>query len=143
TESRSAALGGVTSLLTFHRSDDLAESTGPWRAAGEERSIIDFGFHFGITDSSQVAALADNARRFGVTSLTVYLMSKGVYGASKGFPGVDDALLYRALLAGAKLKGGVVGVHCENVEVIPVFREPLEAAGRNDLAAWNEQSPGF
>ena len=37
----------------------------------------------------------------------------------------------------------MVGVHCENTEVIPVFREPLQAAGRNDLPAWDEQSPGF
>ena len=29
TESRSAALGGVTGMMTFHRSDDLAVSTGP------------------------------------------------------------------------------------------------------------------
>jgi len=37
----------------------------------------------------------------------------------------------------------VLGVHCENVEVIPYLREPLRAAGRDDLAAWNEQSPDF
>ena len=49
----------------------------------------------------------------------------------------------RALQAGARIGNGVVGVHCENTEVIPVFREPLQAAGRNDLPAWDEQSPGF
>ena len=37
----------------------------------------------------------------------------------------------------------MLGVHCENVEVIPLLREPLRAAGRDDLAAWNEQSPDF
>src|SRR5690606_22057239 len=39
--------------------------------------------------------------------------------------------------------GAVLGVHCENVEVIPYLREPLRAAGRSDLAAWDEQSPDF
>jgi dihydroorotase-like cyclic amidohydrolase len=143
TESRSAALGGVTGLMTFHRSEDLSASTGPWREAGEARSIIDFGFHFGVTSRAHVDTLEATAARFGVTSVKVYLMYKGAYGAAKGFTEVDDALLYRALLAGARLRNGVVGVHCENVEVIPVFREPLKAAGRNDLAAWDEQSPGF
>ena len=143
TESRSAALGGVTGLLSFHRSDDLGLSTGPWRAAGEAQSIVDFGFHFGVTSTAHIETLEQNAARFGITSIKVYLMYKGAAGAAKGFTEVDDALLYRALLAGAKIPGGVVGVHCENTEVIPVFRAPLQAAGRNDLAAWNEQSPGF
>ena len=70
-------------------------------------------------------------------------MYKGALGAAKGFTEIDDGLLYRALLQGARIKGGVVGVHCENVEVIPVFREPLKEAGRNDLPVWDEQSPGF
>jgi dihydropyrimidinase len=43
----------------------------------------------------------------------------------------------------ARIPGAVLGVHCENVEVIPVLRDPLRAAGRDDLAAWNEQSPDF
>ncbi|MFT4012630.1 MAG: dihydroorotase family protein [Paracoccus sp. (in: a-proteobacteria)] len=143
TESRSAALGGVTGMMTFHRSDDLALSTGPWREAGEARSIIDFGFHFGVTSRAHVETLAQNAARFGVTSIKVYLMYKGAAGAAKGFGEVDDALLFRALQAGARIPGAVVGVHCENTEVIPVFREPLKAAGRDDLRVWDEQSPGF
>lgn len=142
-ESRTAALGGVTGLMTFWRSDDLAATTGPWRAAGEAASAIDFGFHFGVTARRHVEELESLARRFGVTSIKVYLMYKGATGAAKGFTEVDDGLLFAALQAGARLPGGVVGVHCENTEVIPVLRAPLQAAGRNDLAAWDAQSPGF
>lgn len=143
TESRSAAIGGATGLLTFHRSNDLRESTGPWKERGEAQSLIDFGFHFGVTSKLHIETLPEAAQRFGVTSIKVYLMYKGASGAAKGFTEIDDGLLYRALLQGARIKGGVVGVHCENVEVIPVFREPLKEAGRNDLPVWDEQSPGF
>lgn len=143
TESRTAALQGVTSLMTFWRSEDLATSTPQWRAEGEARSIIDFGFHFGVTARRHVAEFPKLAAKYGVTSLKVYLMYKGATGAAKGFTGVDDALLFAALQAGAAVKGGVVGVHCENTEVIPVFREPVKAAGRMDLGAWDDQSPGF
>ncbi|MBN9033386.1 MAG: dihydroorotase [Rhizobiales bacterium 63-7] len=143
TESRSAAIGGVTGLMTFHRSNDLRQSTGPWKEHGESQSLIDFGFHFGVTSRLHIDTLPECAERFGVTSIKVYLMYKGASGAAKGFTEIDDGLLYRALLQGARIKGGIVGVHCENVEVIPVFREPLKAAGRNDLPVWNEQSPGF
>jgi dihydropyrimidinase len=41
------------------------------------------------------------------------------------------------------MQGAVLGVHCENTEVIPRLRDPLKEAGRDDLAAWNEQSPDF
>lgn len=143
TESRSAALGGITSLLTFHRSADLRESTGPWMAQGERQSCIDFGFHFGLTSALHVDTLIGAAERFGVTSFKVYLMYKGAAGAAKGFTEIDDGLLYRTMLQARQVRGGVVGVHCENVEVIPVFRDPLKAAGRNDLKAWDEQSPDF
>ncbi len=143
TESRSAALGGVTGMMTFHRSNDLRQSTGPWKERGESQSLIDFGFHFGVTSKLHIETLPECAERFGVTSIKVYLMYKGASGAAKGFTEIDDGLLYRALLQGARIKGGVVGVHCENVEVIPVFREPLKEAGRNDLPVWDEQSPGF
>lgn len=143
TESRSAALGGVTSLMTFHRSEDLRQSTGPWKERGESQSLIDFGFHFGVTSRLHIETLAECAARFGVTSVKVYLMYKGKAGLAKGFTEVDDGLLHAAMEATARIPGGVVGVHCENVEVIPYLREPLKAAGRNDLAAWDEQSPGF
>ncbi|MDN2566524.1 amidohydrolase family protein [Aquibium sp. A9E412] len=142
-ESRTAALGGVSTLMSFWRADDLGPATEAWRAEAEARSAVDFGFHFGVTSRRHVDELAALARRFGITSVKVYLMYKGATGAAKGFTEVDDALLYRALQAGAGIRGGVVGVHCENTEVIPVFREPLKAAGRDDLAAWDEQSPGF
>ncbi|WP_226575588.1 dihydroorotase [Acuticoccus sediminis] len=143
TESRTAALGGVTGLMTFWRSEDLDAATGPWREEGFSRSVIDFGFHFGVTARRHVEEFPALAAKFGVTSLKVYLMYKGETGRAKGFTEVDDALLFAALQAGAKVKGGVVGVHCENTEVIPVFREPVKAAGRMDLGAWDDQSPGF
>lgn len=143
TESRSAAIGGVTGLMTFHRSNDLRESSEPWLKRGRSQSLIDFGFHFGITSRLHVETLAEVAARFGVTSAKIYLMYKGAYGASKGFGEVDDGLLFAAMQQVAKIPGGVLGVHCENAEVIPVLRAPLKAAHRNDLAAWDEQSPGF
>ncbi|WP_026381035.1 dihydroorotase [Afifella pfennigii] len=143
TESRTAALGGVTALMSFWRADDLGAATGPWREEALARSVVDFGFHFGVTSRRHVEELEGLAKTFGVTSIKVYLMYKGATGAAKGFTEVDDALLFAALQAGAKVPGGVVGVHCENTEVIPLFREPLKAAGRDDLAAWDEQSPGF
>lgn len=142
-ETQAAALGGVTGLISFWRSQELMLSAAAWRNEALARSVIDFGFHFGITSQAHVAELAAATKHHGVTSIKVYLMYKGATGAAKGFTEVDDHLLFAALDAGSKVPGGVVGVHCENTEVIPFFRKPLQEAGRNDLKAWDEQSPGF
>jgi dihydropyrimidinase len=143
TESRSAALGGVTSVLSFYRTADFRSAFDGYRARAEAQSCIDFGLHFGITSHLHVETLAECSRRFGVSSYKLYLMYKGAAGLAHGFTEIDDALLYAAARATAAIDGAVLGVHCENVEVIPYLREPLRAAGRDDLAAWNEQSPDF
>lgn len=143
TESRAAALGGTTSILSFHRSKDLRESFPVVKERAETQSCIDFGLHFGLTSQLHVDTLNVVADRFGVSSFKLYMMYKGAAGAARGFTEIDDALLYTALKATAAIPGAVMGVHCENVEVIPAFRPALKAAGRNDLKAWNEQSPGF
>jgi len=143
TESRFAALGGTTSVLSFHRSADIRDSADAARDRALAQSCVDFGFHFGITSQLHVDTLAEISERFGVSSYKLYMMYKGAAGLSKGFTDIDDGLLYSALKATAAIPGAIMGVHCENVEVIPVLREPLRAAGRDDLAAWNEQSPDF
>ncbi len=143
TEARTAALGGVTSVLSFHRSADPRESLPAVRDRAEQQSCIDFGFHFGITHRLHVETLVEASRQLGVSSYKIYLMYKGQAGLSKGFTEIDDGLLYAAMQQTRRVPGGLLGVHCENVEVIPVLRDPLRRAGRNDLAAWDEQSPDF
>jgi dihydropyrimidinase len=143
TESRHAALGGTTSVLSFHRSKDIRDSFDAARALAERQSCIDFGFHFGITSHLHVQTLEEISKRFGVSSYKLYMMYKGAAGLSQGFTDIDDGLLYAALREAARIPGAILGVHCENVEVIPVLRDPLRAAGRDDLKAWNEQSPDF
>jgi dihydropyrimidinase len=143
TESRSAALGGVTSALSFYRTADFRTAFDAYRDRAATQSCIDFGLHFGITSHLHVETLAECSRRFGVSSYKLYLMYKGAAGLAQGFTEIDDALLFAAARATAAIEGAVLGVHCENVEVIPYLREPLRAAGRDDLHAWNEQSPDF
>jgi dihydropyrimidinase len=143
TESRNAALGGTTSVLSFHRSKDIRDSADAARELAERQSCIDIGFHFGITSHLHVETLEEISHRFGVSSYKLYMMYKGAAGLAKGFTDIDDGLLYAALQQVARIPGAILGVHCENIEVIPVLREPLRAAGRDDLKAWNEQSPDF
>ncbi len=143
TESRSAALGGATFVISFYRTKDFRDGFDGQREKAEGQSLIDFGFHLGLTSDLHVKTLAECYKRFGVSSYKMYLMYKGAAGLSKGFTEIDDGLLYAAMRETARLPGAVLGVHCENVEVIPYLREPLRAEGRSDLGAWDDQSPDF
>ncbi|MDH2235356.1 amidohydrolase family protein [Pigmentiphaga sp. GD03639] len=143
TESRTAALGGTTSVLSFHRSRDIRESFQAAHDRALAQSCIDFGFHFGLTSHLHVETLKEISERFGVSSYKLYMMYKGAAGLAQGFTDIDDGLLFAALRETARIPGAILGVHCENVEVIPLLRDPLRAAGRDDLRAWNEQSPDY
>ena len=143
TESRSALLGGVTSVISFYRTKDFLTDFEAMQAKAEAQSAIDFSFHLGLTSVPHVDGLAECYERFGVSSYKMYMMYKGQAGLAKGFTDIDDGLLFAAMREAAALPGAVLGVHCENVEVIPYLRDPLRAAGRDDLAAWDEQSPDF
>lgn len=143
TESRSAAIGGVTTVLSFYRADDFLASFPTERERAGQLSAIDYGYHFGITSRHHVESMAACLDAFGVSSFKFYLMYKGKAGHTKGFTDIDDGLLYLAMEQVATMPGAVLGVHCENVEVVPFLRERLQQAGRDDLAAWDEQSPDF
>lgn len=143
TESRSAALGGVTTVLSFHRAPDFRESVEPLKARAESQSLVDFSFHFGLTSRLHVDTLAEASQRFGIKSYKLYLMYRGAAGLSKGFTEIDDGLLWQAMETVRQVPGGVLGVHCENVEIIPILRDRLRRAGRSDAAAWDDQSPDF
>ena len=143
TETRSAALGGVTMVISFFRTADFRTGFEAERSKAERLSLIDFGYHFGVTSSVHVETMAECYERFGISSWKLYLMYKGAAGLAKGFAEIDDGLLYHALEQAGKLPGAVLSVHCENTEVIPLLRDRLRAAGRDDLAAWDEQSPDF
>ena len=143
TETRSAALGGVTTVVSFFRTADFRAGFEAERARAERLSLIDFGYHFGVTANLHVETMPECLDRFGVSSWKLYLMYKGAAGLAKGFSEIDDGLLYHALEQVGKLPGAVLSVHCENTEVIPLLRDRLRAAGRDDRAAWDEQSPDF
>src|SRR3546814_20672413 len=59
TESRTAALGGTTSVISFHRSADIRESFDAPRARAESQRCIDFGFPFVSTTRLPVEHLHD------------------------------------------------------------------------------------
>ncbi len=144
TETRSAAVGGVTCLLDFRMSArPYSQSFARDRALAEASSLLDFGFQFVITTREQIGELDTYAREYGVPSFKVFMSFKGQEGAYLGAPAGDDGLLFSLMEQVARRPGGLVSVHTENIEVVWTLRERLMASGRRDLAAFTESRPPF
>lgn len=140
TESRAAAVGGVTTILRMHRSlEPYADSLGPTIAEYESHAWVDFAFHLALMTEAHLAELPSYVKDFGVTSFKMFTAYKHDMPRSANLQGVDDGMLLDLLARIADL-GGRALVHCENQEVNDrrLATRPPNADG---LAAWASTRP--
>lgn len=148
TETASAAVGGITTVMTFHRHyrsaqprpyDDFPELV----ETVERQAHVDVAFHFGILTESQLREL-DRYVAWGVSSFKFYMAYRGADGRNVGMVNeCDDGLMLEGFRALAQHPQAVACVHCENTEVIGRYVQRVRASGRADLAAWNAARPAF
>lgn len=112
TGGRAAILGGTTAVLDFATQDrggTLKEAFAVWQEKARGCSC-NYGFHMAIAEwNARTEAELPEMTRLGVTSYKLYM----VYDALR----VDDGAIYAALKA-AKREGALIGVHCENWDVL-------------------------
>jgi dihydroorotase (multifunctional complex type) len=143
TETAAAASGGVTTVLLYIR--NLKPSYLPFyeerKAVGEQNSIIDFGFHFGIQREEHIAEIPEIIAKTGVRSFKCY------FGYEPdnpiGIVPATDGWVYAAMRTLSKVPGGVINVHCENTQIATWMKNEMIATGRQDLAAYTESRPAF
>jgi dihydropyrimidinase len=142
TETASAALGGVTTIVKMHR--DLegydAEAFSAEVAGAESRAHVDFAFHLAIMTDGQIEAIPAYARDFGITSFKFFTAYKGEEGVPIGIQGVDDGQLFAALRQVAAA-GGIALVHSENQELAAAARRQVEDRGEDGLRAFAASRP--
>lgn len=123
TGTRAAILGGTTTVLDFATQDrggTLTAALEAWhtKAAG---SSCNYGFHMAIAQwDDAVSREMDDMNAAGVTSYKMYM----VYPALR----VDDGTIYRALQRARKV-GALIGMHCENWDVLQAMAAEQKAAG--------------
>lgn len=143
TETAAAASGGVTTVLLYIR--NLQPSYLPFyeerRRVGEQKALIDFGFHFGIQREEHIAEIPAIVEKTGVRSFKCY------FGYEPdnpiGIVPANDGWVYAAMRILAKTPGGVINVHCENTQIATWMKNEMKATGRQDLAAYTESRPAF
>jgi len=146
TETRSAAAGGVTTVISLlrRRYKETGEvPIGPYlpkkdrlREIVNTKASVDTTFNAGIEDDEQIGEISRYVREMGLTSF------KFTKGYRPHF--ADDRLLYIGMNAIRDLgPPSMMMVHCENLDIVEYLREKLIEEGRSDLAAYTEAAPGF
>jgi dihydropyrimidinase len=142
TETASAALGGVTTIIKMHRDlDGYDQASFDAEIAGAEpRAHVDFGFHIAVMTESQVEAIPRYARELGACSFKLFMAYKGEEGMRIGIQGVHDGLLLDAFRAIAAA-GGVALVHCENQDIADHALAAVSLDDAADLRAFESSRP--
>jgi len=144
TETRSAAAGGVTTVLTYLMSgEDYFPLYQEMRAVADRSAFVDYGFHAVPCSPLHLANLGRYIGEAGIGSFKFFTSFRGDEGAYLGIAGTDDGFLYRYLQEVARHPGTLACIHPENIEIVWQLREQLRAAGRDDLAAWDESRPAI
>ena len=144
TETRSGAIGGVTSILTYVlNAGDYSGLFAEFMDHIDRQAYVDMGIHFGIFSSEQVAALPAYIDEYGVSSFKFFMSYKGDEGTKRGVGETDDGLLYELMEAAAALPGTVVNVHAENIEIIWREERKVREAGLEGAHAHNASRPGI
>ena len=144
TESRAAAVGGVTTVLSFLMSGEpYDEDYRKTREAADRLSYVDYGLHVCPCTPQHLEDLPRYMSEYGISSYKYFTSFRGSEGHYLGIQGTDDSYLYRYLRLVGRYDGAIACLHTENIEVVWTLRKELQDAGRDDLPAWDESRPDW
>ncbi len=137
TETRSAALGGVTTVNSYlRRPANFLEALPQIQDSWNQLACIDFTISLAITEWRNVAELSRYFKELGVSSFKFFTYYYGDFAHEVGAVEADDALLSALTQACAELPGSVVCVHAENGAILGHLQPQFRKAGRQDLAGY-------
>lgn len=129
TGTKAAVVGGTTTVLDFATQDHgmtMHDALDLWHKKAE-KSSSNYGFHMAVSEWNDARkAEVDDMFRAGVSSFKMYM----VYDAMR----VNDGQIYDAQKYIGE-RGGVIGVHCENYDVLQARIAEEKAKGHLDPTA--------
>lgn len=147
TESISAAVGGVTTIISTAYFGGAGASLLPCirraKEIGSQNSLVDFKFSGTIVTEAHLEEIPKLAAE-GVTSFKFFAVYKGEEAKQVGLTGITWGFIYKGLeniaLCGSP---ALAMIHAEESEVIDHLRQKLQAQARDDLVAWSDSRPGI
>lgn len=146
TETRSAAIGGVTTFFNYlRRAGPLDEHFHAEVAGAEELAYVDFALHFGALTEEQIQDVPRYVEQFGASSFKYHLNYRFEVDEPNdlGYRSVDDGMLFDLLSQSARLPGTVINVHAETGELYWRLEKRVRESGADGQAAWNAARPPF
>lgn len=111
----------VLDFATQNKGETLKEALQNWHNLAEGRSSCDYGFHMSISDwNENTRKELKDMTAAGVTSYKIYM----AYDNLK----VNAGVMYEILKA-VKEEGGIIGVHCENGDLVNTLIKEQKALG--------------
>ncbi len=169
TESKAAAMGGVTSSLNYMRTGQYyLNRGGPWRdfmpevlRLAEGNFWVDYGFHMAPIESGHIDEMEEMATRFGVPSFKIFMFygGYGLHGKSSDqneflMIGPDETYdvahfefimrsARKLMLARPEIADSVsVSLHCEFADILNAYTKIVEREGKlTGLAAYSAARP--
>lgn len=147
TETRNAAMGGVTTMIpTLLNREDASLSFLEYfpyaKEAIEKSSLIDAAFGAVIGTDAQIAELPRMARELGIYSYKFYMAYTQDEASVFGILAVDDAQFLDGLRTVREIgRPAMAMVHAENMSIIHNLKAKYIEAGRKDLKAWTDARP--
>lgn len=152
TESRAAALGGVTTMMRMLRlKGSYREDLEAQLSGGAGKHHVDYAVHASIFNSEQAREMEYCASR-GVTSFKLYMnlgsdvghvymdMDPGSDGLNPAQVQVDDEVIDAVVREAARLDCPVL-VHAEDYEQCSCGMREAQEQGRDGLQAWSDSRP--
>ncbi len=162
-ETRSALVGGVTSVLSYFRTGrHYLNRSGPYReifpevlAAVDGHAYTDYGFHIAVMTEPQLDEVEWLIQE-GVTSFKYYMFYKGLnltadstraseYTLTDTYDLGHLFLLMQRVSQQAQRRGREgrisLSLHCEHAELLRVFIDQVRRAGLEGLEAYHRARP--
>lgn len=139
---RFAALGGITSMVAFHRPQaTYAEAIPAAKQVFAAHSHLDFGFILGVTQRHQIADVGYAVEQ-GVNGFKFYLGYCGHEDRfSAGFPFTDTHLIEVMEALAALPSDPLLCVHCENAAISAHYQSKLANETEHTLAHYDRIHP--
>jgi dihydroorotase-like cyclic amidohydrolase len=160
-ETRSAALGGLTTIMGIVKSTRLggpykplvtAEDVGSYldvfdeaRDVIERDAYVDVGLTFIVMGDLHAAEIPAYAERLGVTTFKFFPSASAPtrWHQAIGTPSTgDDGATWLGMRNIAAI-GGLATFHPENNQISRAIEPEIRAEGRDDLDAWERRSPAW
>jgi len=151
TESRSASVGGVTTMIRMLRLNDSYRSIEKQLQASRDNHHIDYSIHASILKPDQVKDIP-YLKEIGINSLKIYMnlgadlnhiymdQEPGGRGVKDGEADMTDELLSSIVKEGSKVHSTVL-VHAENPAICSEHMRRGKEKEMSGLKAWSDCRP--